>query len=49
MACGGRKGFRSKAQARLMFAKHPRLAKKMAGGKGSIKRLPQHAKAKRRK
>ena len=47
MACGGRKGFRSKAQARLMFAKHPRLAKKMAGGKGSIKRLP--ARARKRK
>lgn len=38
--------FTSKAQARYMFATHPRIAKKMAkttGGKGSIKRLPQHS------
>ena len=33
--------FKSKAQARFMFAKHPRMAKRWADETKSIKRLPQ--------
>lgn len=37
--------FKSKAQARLMFAKHPKIAKRWAKktGKGRMKRLPARA------
>lgn len=38
--------FTSRAQARFMFAVHPNIAKHMAqttGGKGSIKKLPNHS------
>jgi hypothetical protein len=43
--------FKSKAQARFMFAKHPKIASrwlKKSSGKHPIKGLPQH-KAPRRK
>jgi hypothetical protein len=32
--------FKSKAQARLMFARHPRIAKRWAAETKSIKALP---------
>ena len=38
--------FRSKSEMRLMFAKHPRIAKRWASETKSIKRLPER---KRRK
>jgi len=34
--------FKSKAQARFMFEKHPKLAKEFAEATPSIKDLPQH-------
>jgi hypothetical protein len=34
--------FKSKAQARFMFAKHPKLAKEFAAATPSIKALPDH-------
>lgn len=36
--------FKSKAQARYMFAKMPRTAKKWAKKTSSMKRLPERAK-----
>jgi hypothetical protein len=44
--------FKSRKQARFMFAKHPKIAKRWAkegGGKGSIKRLPAKAKVRKGK
>jgi len=38
--------FKSKAQQRMMFAQHPRIAKEMAGKTKSIKSLPERAKGK---
>lgn len=35
--------FKSKAQARFMYAKHPKLAKEFAAHTESIKSLPEHA------
>lgn len=34
--------FKSKAQARYMFAKHPEIAKRFARETKSIKALPEH-------
>lgn len=34
--------FTSKAQARFMFAKHPKIAKEFASHTKSIKTLPEH-------
>ena len=34
--------FKSKAQARFMFAKHPEIAKEFASKTKSIKALPEH-------
>lgn len=39
--------FKSKAQVRFMFAKHPRIAKRWAAKTKSIKRLPQRVKRKK--
>jgi len=36
--------FRSKAQRRLLFAKHPALARKWAAEYGTQKDLPEHVK-----
>jgi hypothetical protein len=36
--------FKSKAQARFMFAKKPRMAKEFAAKTSDIKALPQHVK-----
>lgn len=45
--------FKSKAQAKYMFATHPGIAKEFADATPSIKKLPEHVKrkaaAKRRK
>lgn len=38
--------FKSKSQARLMFAKHPKMAKEMASKTKSIKKLPEKSKKK---
>lgn len=38
--------FKSKAQARLMFAKHPKMAKEWASKTKSIKALPEQVKKK---
>lgn len=38
--------FKSKAQARFMFAKKPKLAKEFADKTKSIKSLPDHVKEK---
>ena len=35
--------FKSKAQQRMMFAQHPRIAKEMASKTRSIKSLPERA------
>lgn len=35
--------FKSKAQQRMMFATHPRIAKEMASKTPSMKRLPARA------
>jgi len=40
--------FRSKAQARLLFAKKPALAKEFASKTKSIKALPEHVKKKKK-
>lgn len=37
--------FQSKAQARYLFAKHPKVAKEFAAKTPSIKALPQHVKS----
>ena len=34
--------FKSKAQARFMFVKHPKIAKEFASKTPSIKSLPEH-------
>ena len=34
--------FKSKAQAKYMFAKHPKIAKEFAAHTKSIKALPEH-------
>jgi len=36
--------FKSKAQAKYMFAKHPEIAKEFADATPSIKKLPEHVK-----
>lgn len=36
--------FKSKAQARYMFATHPKIAKEFARATPSIKKLPEHKK-----
>ncbi len=41
--------FKSKAQARYMYAKHPGMAKEWAGKTGSIKSLPEKVKKKSKK
>ena len=38
--------FKSKAQARFMYAKHPKLAKEFSEHTKSIKKLPEHVKPK---
>jgi hypothetical protein len=40
--------FKSKAQARYLFAKHPKVAKHFAAKTKSIKRLPARKRAKKR-
>ncbi len=48
----GKKGFTSKAQQGYMFAKHPKIAKKMADEAQAagvdMKHLPRYAKKKKR-
>lgn len=39
--------FKSQAQARYLFAKHPQIAKEFASKTPSIKALPQHSKKKK--
>lgn len=39
--------FKSKAQARFMFANHPRIAKRWAKETHNMKRLPNHVKKKK--
>lgn len=41
--------FKSKAQARFLYAKHPEVAKEFESHTKSIKALPEHASAKDRK
>lgn len=41
--------FKSKAQAKYMFAKKPELAKEFADATPSIKKLPEHVKPKRKR
>jgi hypothetical protein len=41
--------FKSKAQARFMFAKKPKIAKEFAEATPSIKKLPQHVKKTKKK
>ncbi len=41
--------FKSKAQMRFMFARHPKIAKRWAKKYGVSKKLPQHVKRKKRK
>ena len=41
--------FKSKAQARYMFAKKPEMAKEFADATPSIKKLPEHVKKKKTK
>lgn len=36
--------FRSKAQQKFMFAKHPEIAKEFADATPNIKKLPEHVK-----
>lgn len=38
--------FKSKAQARFLYAKHPKIAKEFASKTKSLKSLPEHAKGK---
>jgi hypothetical protein len=40
--------FQSKAQQRLMFAKHPEIAKRWASKYGVPKNLPEHKTAKKK-
>lgn len=39
--------FKSKAQARYMYAKHPEIAKEFSDATPSIKALPEHVKEKK--
>lgn len=41
--------FKSKAQQRYMFAKHPEIAQEFAEATPNIKKLPEHAKSKNHK
>lgn len=41
--------FKSKAQARYLFAKHPKVAAEFAAKTPSIKALPQHVLRKKKK
>lgn len=41
--------FKSKAQARFMYAKHPELAEEFSSKTKSIKALPEHVKKKPKK
>lgn len=41
--------FKSKAQARLLWAKDPKVAQEFADATPSIKKLPQHVKKKKKK
>jgi hypothetical protein len=41
--------FKSKQQAKFMFATHPRIAKKWSKKTSSIKALPKYAKKKKKK
>ncbi len=41
--------FKSKAQAKFMFAKKPEIAKEFAEATPSIKKLPNHVKKTRRR
>lgn len=41
--------FRSRAQARFLFAKHPKIAKEFASKTKSIKSLPNRVKKKAKK
>lgn len=41
--------FKSKAQARYLFAKEPKVAKEFASKTKSIKKLPEHVKKKKSK
>ena len=41
--------FKSKQQAKFMFATHPKIAKKLASKTNSIKSLPKYAKKKKKK
>lgn len=40
--------FKSKAQARMMWEKHPELAQEMADKTPDIKKLPEYVKGKKR-
>jgi hypothetical protein len=41
--------FKSKQQAKFMFARHPKMAKKWASKTKSIKKLPKYAKKRKKK
>lgn len=41
--------FKSKAQQKYMFAKHPKIAKEFAEATPNIKALPEHVKKKKKK
>jgi len=41
--------FKSKAQARYLFAKEPEVAKEFSSKTKSIKKLPEHVKPKKKK
>lgn len=41
--------FKSKSQAKFMYAVHPELAKEFASKTASIKRLPEHIRKKPKK
>lgn len=41
--------FKSKAQARYLFARHPKIAKEFARKTGSLKRLPEKSSKGRKK
>ena len=41
--------FKSKAQQKFMFAKHPKIAKEFAEATPNIKKLPEHVKKTKKK
>lgn len=41
--------FKSKAQQKYMFAKHPKIAKEFAEATPNIKKLPEHVRKKKKK